>query len=155
MFKILTYSAAAALALLAAPALACPNPSDAPNFGQAELSAGFMPDPHTVEVMAGGAEDLANCLGNGFVGYVSAAPDFDLYWSGSSARLTIAVDSGSDTVLLINDPNGNWLFNDDYRGLNPGVVIQNPAQGRYDIWVGTFSPGALAAARLLVTEFDY
>lgn len=155
MIKSLALAATAALALVATPVLACPDWTATPNAGEAGLAAGFMPDPHMVNVIAGGTEDLAACFGSGFVGYVSVAPDFDLYWSGNSARLTIAVESSVDTVLLINDPSGNWVFNDDYRGLDAGIVINNPAEGLYDIWVCTYSAGSAAPARLLITEFDY
>ena len=155
MFKTLLQGAAVALAFAATPALACPDWTAAPNFGQVELSVGFHPDPHVVQVTAGGDQNLSSCLGQGYLGFVSVAPDFDLYWSGDSDRLIIAVESNIDTVMLINDPNGNWLFNDDYRGLDAGIVIQNPAEGLYDIWVGTFSPDEAAPARLLITELDY
>lgn len=151
-----TTAAALAVALLAsAPALACPEWSAAPNYGSASLAAGFLPDPFTVDLEAGGDQSLSGCLGGGFTGYVTSAPDFDLTWSGASAQLTIAVESGSDTVLLVNDPNGTWLFSDDYRGLDAGIVIANPVPGLYNIWVGTYDAGTIPPARLVVTEFNY
>lgn len=145
--------ATAAFLVAALPALACPDWSAAPNYGAVELSAGFTPDPHVVQITAGGSTHLGAC-GAELAGFVSVAPDFDLYWSGQSGRLTIAAESSADTVILVSDPNGNWLFNDDHNGLNPAVVIQNPAEGLYDIWVGTWGSDT-APARLIITELNH
>jgi hypothetical protein len=43
-----------------------------------------------------------------------------------------------DTILLVNTPDGNWHFNDDYRGTNSAITFQNPMQGQYDIWTGSY-----------------
>ena len=153
--RYITSVAVAATFLAAAPVLACPEWSASPNYGSVNLAAGFLPDPHTVSLEAGGDQSLAACLGGGFLGYATSAPDYDLYWSGTSGQLTIAVESGIDTVLLVNDPNGNWMFNDDYRTLDAGIVISNPLPGLYNIWVGTYEAGSIPPARLVITEYNY
>ena len=95
-------------------------------------------------VQAGGEINLfeSNCEIPGH-GYVSAAPDFSLYFdnAGQSASLDISVQGECDQTLLINDSSANWLFNDDDTSLQPGLQIPNAPSGRYDIWVGAFGSG--------------
>ena len=146
----------AALAIttaMAAPALACPDWEASPSFGQIDLSAGFMPDPYVRNITAGGYYDLAGCFGsNGWGGSVASKPDFDLYWSGSSAALTIAVTSGADTVLLINAPDGQWYYEDDVQGSNPVITFANPQPGLYDIWIGAYNGSSGIPGQLVITE---
>lgn len=142
----------AALAL-AAPAAACPNWQAAPSFGQIDLNAGFLPDPYVRNITAGGGYDLAGCFGaNGWGGSVASAPDFDLYWNGSTARLTIAATSGSDAVLLINAPDGQWYYADDVNGTDPAITFSNPQAGLYDIWIGHYGGGSGRPGQLVITE---
>ncbi len=151
-----THLAAIAVAatLAAAPAWACPDWQGAPHFGQIDLLAGFTPDPYVREITAGGTHDLAGC-GLNAAGYVTTRPDFDLYWNGTSGQLTIAVEAGADAVLLINAPDGSWYYSDDYRGTNPAVTFFNPAEGLYDIWVGSYDGSRRNPARLIITELNY
>ena len=139
--------------LVAGAASACPNWQAAPSFGQIDLNAGFMPDPYVRNITAGGRYDLAGCFGsNGWGGSVAAAPDFDLYWNGSSPALTIGVSSGYDTVLLINAPDGQWYYSDDVSGTNPAITFANPQAGLYDIWVGAYNGGSGVPGQLVITE---
>ena len=145
-----------ALAMLApVAAAACPDWQGAPHFGQIDLNAGFLPDPHNRSITAGGTHNLANCFGNGWAGFVTVRPDFDLYWNGSASQLTIAVESKADTVLLINAPDGTWHYNDDYRGTNSAVTFQNPQAGLYDIWLGTYDGSRRNPGVLVFTEYNY
>jgi hypothetical protein len=142
-------AAAAIVAGMAAPALACPNWEAAPSFGQIDLNAGFMPDPYVRNITAGGRYDLAGCFGSyGWGGSVASRPDFDLYWNGSSAQLTIAVNSGADTVLLINAPDGQWYYSDD----PSAITFSNPQAGLYDIWIGAYGGGRGLPGQLVITE---
>ncbi|EYD77706.1 hypothetical protein Rumeso_00872 [Rubellimicrobium mesophilum DSM 19309] len=142
-------AAAAIVTGMAAPALACPDWQANPSFGQIDLYAGFMPDPYVRNITAGGRYDLAGCFGsNGWGGSVASKPDFDLYWSGSSAQMTIAVNSGSDVVLLINAPDGQWYFSDD----PAAITFSNPQQGLYDIWIGAYGGGRGLPGQLVITE---
>ena len=137
----------------ALPALACPNVGGDPIYGDVSLSAGFTPDPHRVSLSAGGSTSAANCI-SGTEGYVADNPDVNFYFSGNTSGLTFSVTSDADTVLIINTPDGSWLYNDDASGLNPSIRVRNPSEGLYNIWVGTHSPSnAYPDATLLISEF--
>lgn len=145
----------AALAICGATAaVACPDWSGAPHFGAIQLSAGFTPDPYVQSVTAGGTHDLAGC-GLQAAGFVTVRPDFDLYWSGSSAQLTIAVQSAADAVILVSMPDGSYYYSDDYNGTDPAVIIQNPPEGLYDIWIGSYDGSRRNPAQLIITELPY
>ena len=135
-------------------ASACPDWQGAPHFGDIALAAGFEPDPYVRNVTAGGTTRLENC-GLNASGFVTTRPDFDLYWSGTSGKLTIAVESSADAVLLVSAPDGTWFYNDDYRGTSPAIVFANPAEGLYDIWIGSYDGSRRNPARLIITEYDY
>ena len=131
-----------------------------PLYGTAELSAGFFPDPHVVELLAGGSDSTTD-IGTNCVGFIEAGqPDYDLNYSAGSTQLGIFVDAEIDTTLLINDPRGNWHCNDDASFLsdaNPGIVFNTPISGNYNIWVGTYSndsDGGLENVKLVITEWD-
>lgn len=123
-----------------------------PAYGSVDLAAGFLPDPHTVAIAAGGGFDASSI--SGCVGWVATAPDFRVNWTAGSGELplTFHVDSDSDTTLVINDAQGNWVCNDDGDGLNPVVSFQNAPSGQYDVWVGTYAQGDLQQSELHVTE---
>jgi serine protease Do len=128
-----------------------------PNYGTADLSAGFWPDPFTVGVVSGGTVDVnALGLGGGCRGYATSAPDFRLNLSGNSSRIRIffvADTPGDDATLIINDANANWRCNDDSSGtLNPMVEIMNPPNGQYDIWIGSYRSGEYIGGTLYITE---
>lgn len=130
-----------------------PDVSLEPTYGDVNLSAGFTPDPHMVELRAGGSLEV-NVSSCGY-GYVANAPDVDLYYDASGGgNLYIYVESDDDTTLLINRPDGTWLCDDDgYGSLNPLVQVPKAASGLYDIWVGTYGDD-LTDARLYISEVD-
>lgn len=112
----------------------------AANFGEQQLSAGFIPDPVNIEILAGGEVDVSAAGMPGCWGYASAAPDYELTYSAGGFDLYLSATSDRDTVLIVNLPNGEWVCNDDgAEGLNPGIQISDPQSGVYDIWVGTYS----------------
>ncbi len=123
-----------------------------PTYGTADLSSGFAPDPYIVEMVAGGNIDLSATLG--YVGFVANAPDFDLiFTAGGLLPLVIRAESDADTTLLVNAPDGSWHLNDDYDGLDPAIIFEDPQSGMYNIWVGTYS-SSTANARLLISEMS-
>jgi len=133
----------------AANAGGAPNPNLDPAFGSVNLKGGFNPDPFTKQVTAGG--ELTTNLGN-FQHHVAKAPDFRLNYTADKYILTIRVESGADTTLLINTPDGKWIADDDSGGmLNPSISFNPPMTGRYDIYVGTIGD-ANAQANLIITE---
>lgn len=133
-----------------------PNPATDPAFGAVDLASGFQPDPHTVTIAAGGDFDVSNLAVQGCVGWIASAPDYRVNWTAGSGALPLvfSVDSETDTTLVINDAQGNWICDDDggNNGLNPAITIANPTSGQYDVWVGTFSQGDLAQSTLNVSE---
>jgi hypothetical protein len=88
----------------------------------------------------------------GYSGYVTIEPSFDFYYTPGSLPLTIKAESSTDTVLLINSPGGGWHFSDDFEGMNPGVVFEDPADGLYNIWIGTYN-NETGNATLVITEY--
>jgi hypothetical protein len=125
------------------------------NYGSADLTAGFKPDPYTVSLTPGGSID-ANTVDSSCRGQVTSAPDFNLYFTGNGGALFMWAESGEDTTLVVNTPNGSWVCDDDSSsGLNPGVSFYGAASGRYDVWVGRYSGGASGSATLNISESSY
>jgi hypothetical protein len=144
-----------ALALVSAMSLAAPafaqDASLEPNFGSHSLTAGFEPDPYTMDIIAGGDRDASN-LGAGCVGKISEAPDFRLTYEAGDYPLAFRTLSNQDTTLVINGPDGRWSCDDDSWGDGDAEVSYgSPQSGVYDIWVGTYGDEP-AEAQLLVTE---
>lgn len=156
-----TMLAVAALAVVGLSACATPNPyyaagyggatidpSLAPTFGTASLSAGFTPDPHTVNIIAGG--DVAASVISGCTGAVASAPDYRVSYSAGGYPLTFAAASGADTTLVINGPDGRWSCDDDSGGnRNPRVTFSAPLSGVYDIWIGVYGGSAATGSAIL------
>lgn len=145
-------TAALGLAVLAAGASA-QNYSLNPLYGTVNLSGGFTPDPYVTNVQSGGTINAAQSLGGSCVGYIANAPDVRLNFSAGSLPLIISVNSGADTTLVINAPDGSWYCNDDGgNGLNPSIRWNSPMSGQYDIWIGTYASAANANAQLHISE---
>lgn len=124
-----------------------------PAYGVLDLAGGFTPDPHTVAIDAGGTIN-ANVLGEQCLGWIARAPDYRVNWTSGSLPLIFSVAAESDTTLVINDAEGNWVCDDDggNEGLNPAITFATPASGQYDVWVGTYSEGDLQPSTLHVSE---
>lgn len=147
-------SALAFAALLAPGAAVAQNAGLTANFGEIRLSAGFTPDPHRVELTAGGSIDAYTDtdLPGSCVGDISNAPDYEITYSAGSYPLVFRTRSSTDTTLIINGPDNRWYCDDDSWGDGDAEVRFNkPSSGTYDIWIGTFN-GGTAAATLLITE---
>ncbi len=56
----------------------------------------------------------------------------------------------------MNLPDGSWVCGDDaYSGtLNPLVVIDNPPEGQFDIWVGSYYENESVRGQLSLTELS-
>jgi len=150
--------AVAALGLSAGIAAACPNWNNPTVFGSGNLNAGFMPDPVRVpRITAGGTQDLTRCFpGQGWFGYVVSRPDYRLFYNGVSptGRLTFQLFSNNtDTVMLVNAPDGSWWYNDDSNGtFHSSITFNNPMAGQYDIWTGSYNRSSNNPAELYITE---
>lgn len=129
------------------------------NYGAAELVYGFEPDPQALAMEAGGDIDVSAYLGGDCKGFVTAQPDLELAYSGSVGGLLrfffVADDANADTVMVINDPAGDWWCADDsFDTFNPTIEFVPSLDGVYDIWVGTYESGTLIPGTLYVTEID-
>ena len=137
-----------------APSGTGPNIAASARYETVTLTAGFMPDPREVRVQAGGELNAAQAgLGRECVGWIDATrADVTLNYTAGQYPLYLSATSRADTTIVVRDPSGRWLCNDDLVGLDPGVVIQNPASGEYRIWVGTLDQGQPQQATLRISE---
>ena len=101
----------------------------------ARLSAGFADDPRRFEIRAGG-EAALDSLGEGCVGFAGAAPNLALDYQAGDYELYFLMESDADGVMAVRTPSGEVLCNDDRLGLDPGVKIEAPQSGRYQVWTG-------------------
>lgn len=120
---------------------------------QLRLRSGFPTDPRKFSVRAGGPLSSEG-WGPGCAGYVSESPTLILDYSASDhlpLNFYAIGRSGLDATLVVRDPVGRVLCNDDYSGLDPAVPIPFPESGRYEVWVGVWSQGT-GQAELFVSE---
>lgn len=130
-----------------------PNPMLDPAFGTVALVSGYTPDPHTVQIAAGGGYEASQLPAAGCTGFIASAPDYRVNYTAGSLPLIFSAASESDTTLVVNTPDGQWHCDDDSgEGLNPSIRFNGPQSGQYDVWVGTYAAGALANSVLHVSE---
>ena len=122
----------------------------APHFGSHALDTGFAPDPFPVALRAGGPDHAAEldpaCSGR----IDGSAPTAAFELASELPSLTFYASSDQDTTLTVLTPDGNWLCDDDTRGVNPAVGLSPAPAGRYRIWVGLWDGGD-AEATLFAT----
>ncbi len=127
--------------------------SQNPTYGTVNLRSGFVPDPHSISLHAGGELDASETIGGDCIGSVAGAPDVDLMFTAGALPLYISVTSEADTTLVVNGPDGEWYCNDDYGSFDPALTFGSPQSGLYNIWVGTYSAyGGLQPADLHISE---
>ena len=119
-----------------------------PGVGVLNLSVRFMPDPVSVAVEASGAIETGNAAE---CDAVASAPSLTIVYQAGDFPLLISVVSEAGVVLLVRDPEGNWVCNRDLGG--PRADFFEPVSGRYDIWVKT-TDGSIAPAVLEVSEIS-
>lgn len=123
-----------------------------------DVNAGFQNDPITIPVTSGGPVDVNGFLGGDCKGYAEPNPDVQVHYIANLSNLLrfyfIADTDGSDATLIINDPLSEWHCNDDYSTAthNPSIDFNSPQGGYYDIWIGSYSPGAFISGTLYITE---
>jgi len=125
-----------------------------PNYGEANLSAGFTPDPFSIGITSGGDVDVSY-LGGGCSGFASVSADLRVNFGGGGAALLrfYFIGSNGDPTMVINDPYGNYYCVDDSFGtVNPTIDFNNPAGGTYDIWIGSYASGTNISGTLYVTS---
>jgi uncharacterized protein YgiM (DUF1202 family) len=149
-----TYTATASATLTPA-AVATLNYSLPAVYGSTSLTSGFVPDPYTVGITSGGPANVSY-LGTGCTGFASSAPSFSInYTSGGATLLRFYFVGSGDTTMIVNSPSGSYFCTDDSFGtLNPSMDFNSPSSGRYDVWIGSFAPGASIGGTLYVTELS-
>jgi hypothetical protein len=118
-----------------------------------DLQAGFVLDPFLLPVVGNG-DRAANSVESGCSGYIDVKPDVTVNWSGVSNQLSFFVYGDDDAVLLVEQPDGSVLCNDD-AGLDtvqPLVEIPAPAAGEYRVYVGSAEQGKPALGALGITQ---
>ncbi|MBF9060034.1 hypothetical protein HKCCSP123_12655 [Rhodobacterales bacterium HKCCSP123] len=138
---------------LAGPSAACPDHFAAPG-AQHALTGRDLCSPRVFHLGAGGDRPLWHC---GFrrQGFVRAAADFGFVLTGMARydRLHLRANAGCDTVLVLRDPRGRWFFDDDSgTGRTASLSLDDPQDGSYWVWVGTYRPAG-CAARLTIETF--
>ena len=151
-------AACAAMGVTAGAAMACPDFNMAANEAY-QASGAQLRQPKGFSVVAGGEHYIWNCTHiqpgtDQGAGYFTAAPDFSFQLSGMSGlQLVISAVSECDSALLINTASAGWYYDDDDNGnLDPKIVLTRPADGRIDIWIGTYD-GAYCDAQLRMETF--
>lgn len=130
-----------------------------PTYATVNLNSGFTPDPNVVNVQSGGTIDAAKvrAVNNEECGgFIASAPDVRLNFRHGTLPLIISVASNADTTLVINAPDGNFYCDDDggVNGLNPSVRFDQPADGQYDIWIGTYGNNSNQPAQVNISELS-
>jgi len=129
------------------------------NFEGITLSA-YPPAEASVDGRIVGSFSLANIAeadeaGNLCAGFADSNPDHILTLESDFPSLTIAVDSGEDTTLLIQGPDDNSIHcaQDVSRtNLDAQVSDENWRAGTYRIWVGAHQQGQRFSYTLTVKE---
>jgi hypothetical protein len=88
-------------------------------------------------------------------GLVSATPDYLFRWKGDAEQLRIFFEGNADATLLVFGTSGDQLAcNDDATpgtNLNPLVVIDEPQEGAYGVWVGRLDSQQPVTGTLTIT----
>lgn len=140
-------------------AMACPNFNLAAGATY-NASGPQMRQRQGFNVVAGGDNYIWNCSQirpgtDQGAGYFPSAPDFSFNLSQMNGlQLVVSVVSNCDAALLINTASANWYYDDDDNGnLDPRIVLTRPANGRIDVWIGTYD-GQFCDAQLQMETFS-
>lgn len=118
------------------------------------LGSGFWPDPHVMEVSAGGDSDMRSNLGEACSGFASRSPAAHFsYQAGDRYPLTIKAEADAPASLIVLAPNGTWYCDDQSDGV-VSIRLAPPPSGDYDVWVGLMTPNSSASARISITELE-
>lgn len=101
-------------------------------------------DPTFAQGFAGGPLAGTTFDPSCYAGHYSTAPSHVLTLTSPLpyARVMAYSARGTDLTLLVRQPNGMILCNDDSDGLNPTVELTGPIAGEYQIYVGNYSSTA-------------
>jgi serine protease Do len=127
-----------------------------PTYGETELDQISDNAVLSIPVTSGGEINIEH-YENNCAGYVSDAPDYRLEWKGLTEKLSFSFlpdQTNNDATILIGLPDGSWQCNDDISddNVNPGLTLNNPKNGIYNIWVGSYNESEYLEGNLLVSE---
>jgi len=122
------------------------------NFGTIQLATGFQPDPKVAAGTSGG-QRAASTMMQGCQGFISAQPDHILNLTTQFRWLRIFAESGADTTLVIQGPDGRVQCDDDTFDRNPAIQT-GFTPGQYRVWVGSYRQGENSAYQLKITELQ-
>lgn len=93
-------------------------------------------------------------LGEACAGFITfEQPDVVISALPALPQLMVYMVSEADGVLVVVGPDGRLHCNDDFDGLNPGVMIPNPEPGDYAVFAGTYGgDGGLATLGVTVAN---
>ncbi|NJL21559.1 MAG: hypothetical protein HC895_13270 [Leptolyngbyaceae cyanobacterium SM1_3_5] len=113
------------------------------NFGTIDVAPGF--GSERVQGFTQGSVSLASLAnrdraGNLCVGFADSTPDHVLVLQRDLPRLSLQVNSESDTTLLVLGPGNSVRCGDDISRTNLNAAVQDTdlRAGEYRIWVGSF-----------------
>lgn len=114
------------------------NPQATPAVVTVDFGAQTQDDPRIIlDVLP--SNDEAFGLGSGCAGYITPSrPDIVVSAETGLPQLMVYMVSEADGTLLVVAPDGQIHCNDDFDGLNPGVMIPNPQAGDYAVFAGTY-----------------
>jgi hypothetical protein len=116
--------------------------------GRVDLRTGFLPDPYTATVTAGGTRAAYE----GCPGFIDGPPDYLVAFTAGASPLLFTTYSDTDTTLIVQGPDMRFSCNDDTFGHDPLVRYDAPVTGVYAVWVGTYAQGPEVPVRLEVSE---
>ncbi len=123
------------------------------NFDAVTLRSGFTPDPVRKSGVSGGQLNSER-LGGDCRGWIAGRPDHILRLRGNFNFFRIFVNSDSDTTLVVRQPNGRFICNDDSNGLNPAISRGRWRRGLYRVWVGSYQEGDNSRYSIGFTELQ-
>jgi hypothetical protein len=98
-----------------------------------------------IPLMAGGA-DMAADFDMFCTGYIDAqSPDVTLEIATGLGGVDLRVRSDGDTTLVVRQPDGALLCDDDSFGVDPALRLESDQPGIYAIWVGTYGADVIDA----------
>ena len=129
------------------------------HFEGITLSA-YPPTSTSVDGRTVGSYALSNIADSGkngslCTGFADTTPDHILTLESDFPSLTVTVDSGEDTTLLIQGPNDNTVRcgqDISRRNLDARVTDNNWSAGAYRVWVGSHDQGQRFNYTLTVSE---
>lgn len=141
-----------ALAMVGCVPIQSPTETTPEAFLTLNLDAGNPLDPLLFSVNGGGPVD-ASTLGEDCVGFIPEDPTLTLNYQGDVDFVETFFYSDHNPTLVIQQPNGEYLCADNANEqlLDPVIEMQQPPQGRYNIWVGSQHPNDLIPGFLVLT----